>query len=343
LNLLPSAEQVQIVDSLRGFLAEQAPVSRFRPPAAQVGNADAALWSQIGELGFLGVSVAESQGGIGLDAKEDLLVHREFGRHLLSPSILAISLAARLAAACDAADALPGILAGTAHVALANPRSPMTLGATCSGEFHLFDSSDAPLILCCSDQGLALFDRSQFTDIESVLGTDNVVALERAMLESAKPLFWRSASEGSLYTHALLLAAAYAVGIAEATRDMAVDYAKVREQFGKPIGSFQAVKHLCADMAIRAEAALCQASFAASAIAEVKPGANFQATAAKIVATKAALENAAQNIQVHGAIGFTSEADAHLYLKRAHVIDQLFGDQRAQRIRLIDLPFPEAA
>lgn len=343
MNLLPSTEQVQIVDSLRGFLAEQAPVSRFRPPASQIGNADAALWPRIGELGFLGVSVAESQGGIGLDAKEDLLVHREFGRHLLSPSILAISLAARLAAACDAAATLAGILAGTTPIALANPRGRASMGATCSGDFHLFDAGAAPLVLCCSEQGLALFDRRQFTGITGVPGTDNVVTLERATLESARPLMWRSADDGGLYLHALLLAAAYAVGIAEATRDMAVDYAKVREQFGKPIGSFQAVKHICADMAIRAEAALCQASFAASAIAEGKDGADFQVTSAKIVATKAALENAAQNIQVHGAIGFTSEADAHLFLKRAHVVDQLFGDQRAQRVRLIDLPFPEAA
>lgn len=343
MNLLPSAEQAQIIDSLRSFLVEQAPVSRFRPPAAQIGNSDAALWSQIGELGFLGVSVAESQGGIGLGAKEDLLVHREFGRHLLSPSILAISLAARLAAACDATTLLAGLLAGSTHVALANPRGLVKFGAACSGDFHLFDSHDAPFVLSCSDQGLALFERGQFKGIANVLGTDNVVALERATLESAKPLIWRPASEGRLYDHALLLAAAYAVGIAEATRDMAVDYAKVREQFGKPIGSFQAVKHLCADMAIRAEAAMCQAAFAASTLAEDKAGAEFQARSAKIVATKAALENAAQNIQVHGAIGFTSEADAHLYLKRAHVVDQLFGDQRTQRVRLIDLPFPEAA
>jgi alkylation response protein AidB-like acyl-CoA dehydrogenase len=124
---------------------------------------------------------------------------------------------------------------------------------------------------------------------------------------------------------------------------MAVEYAKLREQFNKPIGSFQAVKHICADMAIRAEAALCQTTIAALVVAEGKPGADFQVTSAKIVATRAALENAAQNIQVHGAIGFTSEADAHLFLKRAHVMDQYAGDLRRQRERLIDLPFPEAA
>jgi alkylation response protein AidB-like acyl-CoA dehydrogenase len=131
------------------------------------------------------------------------------------------------------------------------------------------------------------------------------------------------------------------VGVAEGARNMAVDYAKVREQFGKPIGSFQAIKHLCADMAIRSEAALCQASFAALVIDQDHRDADYHATSAKLVATDAALRNAADNIQIHGAFGFTAEANAHHFLKRAHVIDLLWGDQKTQRTRLLAMPTAE--
>jgi alkylation response protein AidB-like acyl-CoA dehydrogenase len=121
---------------------------------------------------------------------------------------------------------------------------------------------------------------------------------------------------------------------------MAIDYAKIREQFGKPIGSFQAIKHICADMAIRSEAALCQSSFAALAFDEGGPDGDFHAVASKIVATDTATKNAAANIQVHGAFGFTAESDAHHYLKRSHVADMLWGDLKMQRERLLDLPTP---
>jgi alkylation response protein AidB-like acyl-CoA dehydrogenase len=122
---------------------------------------------------------------------------------------------------------------------------------------------------------------------------------------------------------------------------MAVEYAKARQQFGKPIGSFQAIKHLCADMAIRAEAAACQVIFAALVQAEGHAGVDFHSVAAKLVAVEAALQNAAQNIQIHGAIGFTAEADAHLFIKRAHVLEQLWGDTRQQRRLMLAAPFPD--
>jgi alkylation response protein AidB-like acyl-CoA dehydrogenase len=122
---------------------------------------------------------------------------------------------------------------------------------------------------------------------------------------------------------------------------MAVEYAKTREQFGRPIGSFQAIKHICADMAIRCEAAACQTAFASLVLAEGHDGVAFHATSSKLVAAAAAVKNASQNIQVHGAIGFTAEADPHLFLKRAHVIEQLWSDSRRCRERLLSLDLPE--
>ena len=126
--------------------------------------------------------------------------------------------------------------------------------------------------------------------------------------------------------------------IAEATRDMSSEYAKIRVQFGPPIGVNQAIKHACADMALRAEAASAQLLFAALSVDEGRSDAAFQVAAARIVATDAAVENATRTIQVHGGMGYTFEHDAHLFLKRARVLDRVLGDSRSQMAALIDLP-----
>jgi alkylation response protein AidB-like acyl-CoA dehydrogenase len=339
MNFLLTDEQTQIVDTLKSFLSGQAPVARFRPPAPQVGNSDHDLWPQLAELGYLGIALSEDAGGIGLTAAEEMLAYREFGRQLLSPAVLGLTLAVQLAARADS-DLLPELLRGRMRVGLANPLGAVTLGPTCAGTFHLMDGHDAAWILACGPAGAALLRSDAFTEIVAVAATDSAVTLGRARLAAAKPRIWVASSQWPSYQRAQLLIGAYAVGMAEATRDMAVDYAKARQQFGKPIGSFQAIKHLCADMAIRSEAALCQVIFASLVQAEDLDGAAFHSIAGKLVATGAALQNAAQNIQVHGAIGFTAEADAHVYLKRSHLMEQLWGDTRHLRESMLAAEFP---
>jgi alkylation response protein AidB-like acyl-CoA dehydrogenase len=120
--------------------------------------------------------------------------------------------------------------------------------------------------------------------------------------------------------HLQLLAAAYALGTADAARDMACAYALVREQFGKAIGSFQAIKHMCADMAVRTAVARSQLYFAACALDENAADAAYHSAVAKRLCDSAALDNARANIQVHGGIGMTDEAAPHLCLKRAHLL-----------------------
>ncbi len=342
MNFLPSDEQIQIIDTLSGFLTDRAPVSRFRPPAPQIGNADREVWPQLGELGFLGIALPESAGGIGFGAAEEMLAYREFGRHLLSPSIFGLTLGARAAARAGSA-LLGAMVSGELRLAVANPRGHCRLGAECSGDFHLFDAADAEWVLICAEEGTAVLRRAEFRDVTDVLGMDHVIRLERARLAGARPAIWVDTASETIHARAQLLLAAYAVGVGEATRDMAVDYAKNRQQFGKPIGSFQAIKHLCADMAIRSEAAFCQAIYAALTQVEERPGVDFHTVAARLVAVDAALKNAAANIQVHGAIGFTAETDAHSFLKRAHLIEQLWGDTRTLRRRMLTSEFPDGA
>ena len=123
-----------------------------------------------------------------------------------------------------------------------------------------------------------------------------------------------------------MVTAAQLVGIAGACTDAAVAYAKERQQFDKPIGSFQAVKHICADMLVRAEVARAAVHAAAAALDDPSSGdANRAASAAKLLAGQAAIANAKSSMQVHGGMGFTWEVDVHLYLKRAWVLDKAFG------------------
>ena len=345
MNLLLSEEQNQIVDTLRHFLAEQASVARFRPPAPQLGNRDLDLLPALAEFGVLGIALPEDAGGTGLGDAEEAIVFREFGRHLLSPALFGHILAAHVAHACGEQEILASLLAGTARVGLMTPRDPLGdprsagTGEAVGGACHLIEGRDADWIFSCDEHGAALFARNDFADVEPVDAMDHALTLDRARRLDVRPAAALSAADASIHARALVLAAAYGAGIAEATLQMAVDYAKVREQFGKPIGSFQAVKHICADMAMRAEAANSQVAFASLSLA-ARDAANFHSTASKLVATDAALRNAQQNIQVHGAIGFTAEADAHVFLKRAHVVEQLWGDTRTLRRRMLEASFP---
>ena len=124
---------------------------------------------------------------------------------------------------------------------------------------------------------------------------------------------------------ATVLVAAEAVGVAERALTMSVEYAKVRQQFGKPIGSFQAIKHRCADMAVRTEVARSVTAFAAVAVRDGEPSAARDVRVAKTLAANAAIVNATDNVQNHGGMGYTWEGAAHLYLKRAWLLEHAFG------------------
>jgi alkylation response protein AidB-like acyl-CoA dehydrogenase len=340
MDLLPSPDQNQIIDTIRDFLGAKAPVDRLRTHGA-IGNPDASLWPELADLGFLGITLEENMGGSGLGSAEEMLIFREFGRHLISPAIFGLVLGARIAARVGDVALRNALLAGSIAVGIANPLKSVSLGAEkTQGEFHLFEAASAPWVVVTGPEGSGLFSRKDFVERYAVNSTDAALGLERGSLRGAAPRLWVDAATDPIHRRALLLLAAYAVGLGEGARDMAVEYAKVREQFGKPIGSFQAIKHICADMAIRSEAALCQVSFAALVFAQARDDAAFHVIASKIVSTDAALKNAAANIQVHGAFGFTAEANAHHYLKRAHVADLLWGDLKHQRERLIELPAP---
>ena len=308
-DILPSDDQLEIVGGLERALEGVAP-----------GGAD---FARIAALGYVAIGVPADLGGMGCDVADEALLNIEFGRRVIGLEVLASSLAARLGAAGDS-ELVSDIVAGRRAVGFAAPMvgwDPSASGP--QGEVHLVGQGD--LHLAIGPAGGALLRPEQFSDVRRVEGMDAVVPTARATVAGqAQP--W--AEDSGLWPQAVLLLAAQLAGVAAAARDRAVAYAKVREQFGKPIGSFQAVAHQCADSALRAEAAYCQVLFAAIALRDRASDAAFQVTAACLTAMDAALRNATTNIQVHGGMGYSAESGAHLFLKRAVVLRQLCGGVR---------------
>ena len=313
LNLAP--EQQQIVDSARAMLERHYPVERLRKDSAAADDLGA-----ISEFGGFILSLPEEAGGGGLTTVEDMLLQVEFGRHLVSPSALALPLALRLCHEAGRSDLLEEILAGEKAVVLGNALlgDPDALPR----DLHLYDADAADLALVWTPSSTALVDLAN-VNRQAVASAIPAVALARATISDGDIAIRLEGEATSVPSFARLLVSAQLLGISEALRDMTVDYAKVRTQFGQPIGTFQAVKHRCADMSIRAEAHSAQLTIAALALSGGWPDAAFQLDAAWLLACRYTMENARSAIQLHGGIGFSAECDAHLYLLRAQLFENL--------------------
>jgi alkylation response protein AidB-like acyl-CoA dehydrogenase len=199
----------------------------------------------------------------------------------------------------------------------------------------LIDAANATMAVVFGNNSLILVDIDGLSP-ETKAGLGHSVPLERLGLNRPRTIGTREDRE--VLAVADLLVSAQLLGIAEATRDLAVSYAKIRNQFGRPIGSFQAVKHHCANMALAAEAVSSMLDMAAIALRDGREDAGFQLAALRLLAPKAALGNARTCIQVHGGIGFSAEASPHHYLKRAHVLRQFVSGTE-----MLDLPAPLAS
>ena len=275
---------------------------------AQADGLDRGRWTELAETGVFGLRLPESDGGVGLGMTEAVLAFEELGRSLVPGPVLASHLAAGLVDGAADGAAVVGLVERPASVLLIE---------------HL-DALDA--LLALDDEGLWAVDPDELVAEPVARPLDVLTPLHRvADLPQGEQLagpeaaaYWRQ--EGAVLTAAALL------GMAARTTELAVAYAGQREQFGKPIGSFQAVKHLCADMLTRAE--LARGVVYAAGVTLDGRGVDDpdrMVAAAKITAGDAAKANGKACIQVHGGMGFTAEVDAHLYLKRAIVLDTWFG------------------
>jgi alkylation response protein AidB-like acyl-CoA dehydrogenase len=283
----PSRDQVALAAGLGDSLASLLPLSRLRESHEE----SAEIWKALRELGVFEIATPEEQGGSGLGLAEEALIVIELGRRVVAPSILATVEAARLRFTGERSPA-PGerrVAAGYRH-----------------GDRIVFvDDSGANQLLIRNASGAVLFERP----------TSSRLIDEKPLVE---------ADAGQLL-HLRLIEAAALAGLAQAALEMAVDYAGIRHQFGRPIGSFQAVKHHCANMALSSRLACDLVSFAAMAVEDHRHDAALQVESAFFIAGSAAIDNARKNIQVHGGIGFSDEADPHRLLKRARLQVEIAG------------------
>jgi alkylation response protein AidB-like acyl-CoA dehydrogenase len=316
--LAPDGDEIEIANAAADFLADAIPIARLHQPGS--ADMDAATRQRMGGMGWFALALPEAQGGSGLSAVEFALFFREAGRQCGPVEVLAQSLAAMAAADADLRAAL---LSGQEGVALA---------VADRGGFRLLGAPDAAYAIVVEREGARLHAlNGEAAEARPPLDPANSMRRLPALpgtpvAETRGEAVWRL---GELGTAAML------VGVAEAALDLIVDYAKVRETFGRKIGSYQAVRHPCADMALRTETARCQLWYAAAAIKEGRGDAGVHLDAAKHLANQAAHANADTNIQLHGGIGVTDEHDAHLLLKHAMLLAKLFGSKRPLLARLL--------
>lgn len=347
-------EQLELRRSARRFLDQHAPLPRVRAAMQTERGWDPELWLRIGELGWPALIVPEDYGGLGFGAVELAALVEELGRALLcAPLFSTVCLATHALVHAGADDHkrayLPRIAAGelTATVALTDGDSPARARRAGDGyaltgtKRFVIDGHTAELLLVAAelDGERALFavDAAAPGVARTWLPTMDQTR-KQAAVELRDARADRLPGAWSDVEHALRLAwialAAEQVGGAEACLAMAVDYAKTRHQFGRPIGSFQAIKHKCADMLLRVESAR-SAAYGVACLADAgDPELPALASAARAYCSDAFFRCAAENIQIHGGIGFTWEHDAHLYFKRARASAALFGDAAHHRERV---------
>jgi alkylation response protein AidB-like acyl-CoA dehydrogenase len=327
MNLMPSDDEENIIDLARSLLSSELPVDYRRWQAGALEAPDRRVFAQLADLGWIGLGISEARGGGGFSATEQAMLFREIGRALVTPQLLAAALAARLISSTD--ERAAKIIAGQIRVGLAIP-------SELEGNLYLIEAADADQVLVLLAEKVLLISAAAFLDRRPVRSVDATVTLESA--RHPDNLAASSVGDGSLVRlYASLLISALLTGSAEAVRDLTVEYAKERVQFGQRIGVFQAISHPLADMAVRCEAAVSQLKLAAVRVRDGAEDAQFQGLAAHIVALDAALANASASIQIHGGIGFAAEYPVHFHLKRAHLLAEIGGGIHAQLDQLFIL------
>jgi alkylation response protein AidB-like acyl-CoA dehydrogenase len=310
----PSRDQVALAAGLGESLASLLPLSRLR----EAQEESAGTWKALHDLGVFDISTPEEQGGSGLGIVEEALIAIELGRRVAAPSVFSTIGAARL----------PFAGAGSP-----TPRERRVAAGYRHGDRVVFvEDASASQLLIRSASGAALFELPASSRlIDEKLWSCRLLET----LGLGKPL--AEVDAGQALRLRLIDAAALA-GLAQAALEMAVEYAGIRQQFGRPIGSYQAVKHHCANMAVSSRLACDQVSFAAVALDDRRDDAAMQVESAFFIAGSAAVDNTGKNIQVHGGIGFSDEADPHRLLKRAHLQIEIAGGLEAAITRIGRLP-----
>ncbi|WP_068265581.1 acyl-CoA dehydrogenase family protein [Janibacter limosus] len=371
-DLSPEANELR--DMVRTFLERKAPESAVRTTIEAGHGRDEDVWTQMaGQLGLQGLLVPEDLGGQGTTPVEMGVVLEEIGRALLpSPFVSSSVIAVSALIGADDTDASGDLLRGLADgsriatvafssgllgrdkestVAASEPEGGWQLSGEVAAVLDA-GAADTILVFAPTLEGTGLFaveaaatERTPLTLLDLTRQASSVRLVD-------VPATRIGGEAGDVEARVLATAAAAlcaeSAGAAQRVLEMAVEHAKVREQFGKPIGAFQAVKHLCADIFTVAESATAVARHAARSLADQDAtlgSVQLETSLAKAYVSEHGADAAEKNIQVHGGIGYTWEHPAHLYLRKLKSNELLFGDavaHRAQMARVLGLKAPAA-
>ncbi len=371
MKLAYSTEQRELRESVRRFLADRMPLQRVRELMESADGSDEKVWSYAGsQLGLQGIAIPEEYGGAGFTFVEQAIVLEELGAALYPGPYLAsavLAATALLASSDEAAkrELLPGVASGETVATLAFTEDDgswepdaIRLTATREGDAWRLDghksfvldghTADLILVVARTGEGMSLFAVRAGAAADPGPGglvrkelqaLDQTRRLGRLEFSAAPARLIGAPGEASAILNRTLDVAAVALaaeqlGGAQRALDMAVAYAKIRHQFGRPIGSFQAIKHRCADLLLEVESLRSAVGYAAAAVAEDSAEVPVVAALVKALASDTCFHVAAENIQIHGGIGFTWEHDAHLYFKRAKASELFLGDASYHRERL---------
>jgi alkylation response protein AidB-like acyl-CoA dehydrogenase len=348
-------------DSARSFFAGECPMSEVRRLMETDTAYDADLWRKLAEQGYTGIIFAEEYGGVGLGKVELILLMEEAGRALLpGPFFSTVVLSGSIIDAVGTAEQkkkyLAPICRGEARATAAilessaswdlNDIKMTAAGGKLSGEkLFVSDAAIADWIVVLARNGVFLVAKgAPGLKISLMVSMDLTRKLYAVQLHDtpAEKLGDFTAVMPAIDV-ATTAVVAEMVGAMQRTLDLTVEYAKTRKQFGKTIGSFQAVQHQCADMYLETESSRSAAYYAAWALQEIMPDAPAAVSIAKIYASDAGRTVGNRGIQIHGGMGFTWENDLHLFYRRAKASETAFGDAIFHRERLARLAIDTAA
>jgi alkylation response protein AidB-like acyl-CoA dehydrogenase len=321
-------DQLLFRDSLRDVLKRECTPALVR---ASWGDRNAAdeLWKTFAELGVVGLTAAEEHGGLGLDALDGVLLFEECGRYaapvpLLETMAVAVPLLRDEGSAALKAKWLGPIARGEARVAVGlDPRG------------YVRDADVAQILLIADGEGVTAVEAAG-VHVEAHPSVDHARRIFRVTISDTAPRerFAPSTALAAASDRAALAASAELVGLAARMVELTVEYAKVRKQFGAPIGSFQAVKHHLATAHMKVELARPAVYRAAYSVAHADPDAATHVSIGKACASDAATLAARAALQCHGAIGYSFEHDLHLWMKRAWALAATHGDAAWHRARV---------
>ena len=341
MSIAITEEHRALAQTVAGLLTKHQSRAAARSLLEAEADALPAFWAELSGLGLLGLHISEECGGSGFGLSETLVVAEQMGRYLapgpfvptvVASAVLAVAgpddLQKRLLPAL-ADGSMIGAVALGGEVRYADGAATGKAGVVISG--HLADV----LLVPAGDDVLVIEKSAGGVQVEVPANLDQSRRAARVRLDAA-PATVLPGARGLLTDVARTVFAAESAGVARETTEQAADYAKIRQQFGRPIGTFQAVKHHCANMLVAAELAAAAAWDAGRAGIGGGDQLSYTAAIAAVLAVPAAVSNASLNIQLHGGIGFTWEHDAHLYLRRAAAIAAVVDTEQAA-IEVTDL------